>query len=125
MTILFVHGNLRPGQPDFWRLERYTADIHTVTLTGYRLYNDNNEALLLVTGNPQDTVTGELITLEENTPEQLVKALDKLMMTERGQNPELLTVHSEPGSAFNAWAYIIDTPRGDHVPSGDWNTVAN
>lgn len=120
MAALFVHGNLRPGQPDFWRLERYTTGIETITITGYALH-DADDPILIRTGHDTDTVTGEVIHLEDATSDALLNALDRLHIT-YGQARHLITIQTHNGP-HDAWVYIATDAAGSRLVNGDWNTV--
>lgn len=117
---LFVHGDLRPEQPQFWRLERYATNLETVTVHGYSLHAAS-DPILLKTGLDTDTVTGEIVTLEDNAGAPLLAALDRINVT-YGQTRTLITVETADGPR-DVWAYVATDSAGTRVENGDWNTL--
>lgn len=117
-TPLFVHGTLRPGEPGFWRLERYVTAIETADLSEYALYIDT-EPVIVRTGNTDDITTGDLVHLEPTAYDNLLSALDRLHST-RHQIRARITVQTRDGNTVTAWAYTAGRPIGQRIDSGDW-----
>lgn len=138
MTVVFVYGTLRPGQPNHSVAAPGVADRVGAHGQGLRLYAAAHYGFpYATTGHPDDIVVGALLTLHLDRSPAILRRLDYL----EGYDPDhpdrghylrrrRTFVTDQPsqagpaGTPLEAWVYLagptIALHSLHHITSGDW-----
>lgn len=129
-TPAFVYGTLREGFGNYKRLlEGHTTNIEEATLEGFEMYSVGGFPAILPA---EGTVVGELITIDEDKYEPVLRSLDRL----EGYYPqskdnsmylrEKMEVITSNGEKVEAYVYVWNRPAPrEKVESGDWKQFVN
>lgn len=133
----FVYGTLRPGAGNYlWTFAGHTTHETAGQVLGAVLHDNGAFPYMLLTGEPADTVTGDLLTVTDTAFSQVLTRLDRLEGYEPGATDNyydrvVVDVHTaDPDRPTRAYAYIVtgsvahQARRLPRIDSGDWFAVA-
>lgn len=123
---VFVYGTLRPGHfnHDRFGSGAVTNIVNHCYIEGFKMYNVDGKRPIypvIVPGDPEDRVYGDLLTIKVNT-----RWWSQVFSMEVGAGYELEqhTVHVRPaiGHSVEAGVFVYQRKvKGVHIPSGDWH----
>lgn len=128
---VFVYGTLRPCEGNHgWALAGKTVAEVPATVAGLALYDGPGFPYAISTGNPEDQVHGDLITIRDDLYDEVLARLDGL----EGYRPggrglyDRIAVTAVSGTdAVQAWTYVVPPrrlptvlARHARIRSGDW-----
>jgi gamma-glutamylaminecyclotransferase len=113
--LLFVYGTLRRG---FENHEAYLKGSlfmgRAVTCDKFALFMEDFPYMNKVPA--VSFIVGEIYQVNEGT----LKHIDSLEGHPEEYRRELITVVTQQGRKYAAWAYFYPRPRGELIPSGDF-----
>lgn len=127
-----MYGTLRPGCGNYeGLLKGKTISEETVQISGHEMWSAGGCPFVIKNDDPESTVTGTLIYVEDYLYDSIRKDLDSL---EGYRGPglnnwyERRSVEVETASGRKkAWVYVVEDETADHVrkqyqlvPHGDW-----
>ncbi len=123
---LFVYGTLRRGQPNYTVLRGFTVREEAAQIDSMSLFSLGTYPIM-VPGD--DTVLGELLTLNPRLYGQLLSTLDELEGVDHaGEDSRfrrvLRAVQTAAGQTVSAWLYlgqsVLANGNYQRIVHGDW-----
>lgn len=126
---VFVYGTLRSEQPNFvYYLQGKVTAVQPAYLKGGVLYNFGPFPGLVVTGEANQQVLGDLMFLDQTRYDEIMADLDYLedCKNQVYARQEIEVQATQAATTVRAWVYVVGPALldecSDLIESGDWLT---